>query len=151
MLSGDAEGRLRELLTGAGVALDAPSAEDVERAWTVMRAFADEHVEDVGPDKDCDGVLAEFGTWDWGQGEHFSVGLTRQFVFYDGDEYDHMAQLHCTFEYEPTAELQALGSGELWSFDMTLDAFFAQALAMEGFGAVRGLKPRRLELSYGDV
>jgi hypothetical protein len=102
--SEEAEHRLRELLARAGVDIDAPTAEDVDRTWEVVRTFAAEPCEDADPvDEDGDGILAQYGVYDWGQGEHFELDMTRQFSFSDDDgEYDHMAQLQCTFRFGPT-------------------------------------------------
>jgi hypothetical protein len=101
-----------------------------------------------------DGMLAQYGTYDWGDGEHFEHDMTRQFSFSDDDgEYDGMAQLHCSFRYEPIAELRAIEARNLWSFDLPLDEFFDQALAMPGFTRVRelGVAPVALDLDNGDV
>jgi len=151
--SEQAEDRLRELLTQAGVNLSAPTAEDVERSWDVIERFALEGAEDVPsePGDYDDGILAQHGVYDWGEGESFEVDMTRQFSFYKDGEYDHMAQLQCTFHFEPTDELRAAGEKNLWSFDTDLDEFFAAARALPGFVAVRGLMPTRLEISYSDV
>jgi hypothetical protein len=80
--------------------------------------------------------------------------MTRQFSFADEDgEYSHMTQLQCTFQFAVTDELRALGEQNLWSFDLTLNSFFEQALAMPGFRGVRelGVKPLRLVIEYGEV
>jgi hypothetical protein len=155
MLSDDAPDRLRALLRAAGVNLHSPSADDVQRTWNVMQAFAAEPVEDAEPrDEDGDGILAQYGTYDWGDGEHFELDMTRQFSFADEDgEYSHMAQLQCTFQFEPTDELRALGDENLWSFELPLDEFFEQALAMPGFRGIRDLDvtPLRLVVDYNDV
>lgn len=153
MLSEEAEDRLRELLTQAGVNLSAPTADDVERTWDVIVRFAREGAEDVPsePGDYDDGILAQYGVYDWGDGESYELDMTRQFSFYEDGEYDHMAQLQCTFHFEPTAALRAAGEKNLWSFDSDLDAFFAEARALPGFIAVRGLTPTRLEVSYSEV
>src|SRR5262249_6468851 len=130
-------------------------AADVERTWSVMRAFANETVEDADPPEEMgDGILAQYGVYDWGEGEHFELDMTRQVSFSDDEgEYDHMAQLQCCFRYEPTPGLRAIKPANLWSFDMSLDEFFEQALAMSGYVYVRDLQlvPLRLVLDYGDV
>jgi len=35
--------------------------------------------------------------------------------------------------HDPTPEAQAVGEANLWSFDRSLDEFFAEALSMPGF------------------
>jgi hypothetical protein len=159
MHSDQAADRLRELVLQAGVDPEHPTREDVERTWAVMRRFASEPVEDVPsePGDDNDGILAQYGVYDWSlsnDAEHFELDMTRQFSFYDEDgEYDHMAQLSCTFRFEPTDDLRALGEANLWSFDMDLGTFFEQALAMRGFAGVRelGATPVALEISDSDI
>jgi hypothetical protein len=149
--SDEAEGRLRERLVAAGVDADAPSRADLARTWDVWRRFAAEPVEDADPrEEDGDGVLAQYGVYDWGEGERYELDLTRQFSFSDEDgEYSHMAQLSCTFRFAPTPELQALTAASLWSFGMAVDDFFAQALAMPGFRV--DADPVALEIAYSDV
>ena len=155
MRSDDALDRLRELLTQAGVDLERPSAADVQLTWGVIRAFADEPVEDADPpEQDGDGILAQYGTYDFGDGEHFDLDMTRQFSFSDDEgEYDHMSQLTCAFRFEPTPELRAVGEANLWGFSRPRDEFFEQALAMPGFARVRelGVAPYALDLGYSDV
>jgi hypothetical protein len=156
MTSEEAEDRLRGLLADAGVDLDTPTAGDVVKTWDVWRRFVLEPVEDVPsePGDYADGILAQHGVYDWsytGSSEFFELDMTRQFSFYEDDEYDHMAQLHCTFRFEPTDALRALGERNLWSFDMPLDDFFEQALSLPGFAGVDGLTPTRLDIGYSDV
>ena len=149
MLSDEAADRLRELLREAGVDLDAPTADDVERSWDVMQRFAREGAEDVPaePGDYDDGILAQYGLWEG----TFELDMTRQFSFYEDGEYDHMAQLSCTFHFAPTDRLRALRDENLWSFDLDLDEFFVHARALPGFDAVRGLTPLRLDIAYSDV
>jgi hypothetical protein len=155
MTSDEAPDRLRELLRQAGVNIERPSAADVDRAWAVMRQFAAETVDDAEPrEADGDGILAQYGTYAWDGPAHFELDMTRQFSFADEDgEYSHMTQLQCTFQFAVTDELRALGADNLWSFDLPLDSFFEQALAMPGFRGVRelGVKPLRLVIEYDEV
>ena len=155
MLSSEAARRLRTMLRQAGVRRRRLRAVDVELTWHVMRQFADEPVADAAArEDDGDAILAQYGTYDWGRGEHFELDMTRQFSFVEEDgEYSHMTQLHCTFRYKPEEQLRALGDGNLWSFGVPLDDFFAQALALPGFHAVReaDITPVRLVIDYGEV
>jgi hypothetical protein len=153
MRSDEAEDRLRTLLRGAGVDLDHPRHEDVGRTWDVMRTFFAEEVEDAAPrEQDGDGLLAQYGVYTFTGEPLYELDITRQFSFNDEDgEYDHMAQLQCTFELEPTDELRAVADANLWSWDAS--DFFAEVLAMPGFRIVEELKltPRRLVIEYSDV
>lgn len=119
-----------------------------------MRVFATEPVEgSEPPEQEGDGLLAQYGTYDWGWGEHFELDMTRQLVFCDGDQYRGMVQLNCTFEFIPVDELRATGEESMWSFAMALDIFFEAALAMPGFAAVERMQPAptRLRIEYGNV
>lgn len=110
-----------------------------------MREFTSEPVEDALPEEDTDGVLAQFGTYDRGEGEHFELGMTRQIIVADPeddeDEQGVMTQLECTFRFTPSPELRAVGSGDLWSFDFSPTEFFDRAVALPGFREVRAIAP----------
>ncbi len=152
MLSDQALDRLLSMLKAAGVDVDAPTASDVQATWEVMARFAAEPVEDCEPpEQDGDGILAQYGTYG---GDTFQLDMTRQFSFVDADgDYDHMAQLNCTFYFQPTPALTAAGADSEWSFDVPLADFFEHVHAMPGFAAVRvdAASPLRLDVSYGDV
>ena len=64
-----------------------------------------------------------------------------------------MWQLHCTLHWSPSAETEALGSGLLWSFDTTLDNFFAEAVTLRGWAwaLAGGQPPRHLTIELGQV
>ena len=77
-----------------------------------MRQFAAEPVEDCAPaeqDRRRDPrAVRNVTTRSSVFREQFELDMTRQFSFVDGDgEYDHMAQLNCTFDFEPVDELRA--------------------------------------------
>jgi hypothetical protein len=151
VISDQAEGRLIALLREAGVDLDHPTQEHVATTWAVVRRFADEIIEDCEPrDQDGDGLLAQYGCY--GQ-PTFELDMTRQFIFVEDGEYDHMAQLSCTFEFDASDSLVAAGAESMWSFGMSMDAFFEAAMAMPGFRVVResGEAPRALTIAYSDV
>jgi hypothetical protein len=100
-----------------------------------VKSFARLPVDGHGPAPDDDLFLFQLGTFDWGdeRGEHFEVGFLRQFALYSrrGD-YDHMAQLHCTFSFDPTSELRAMGGGDEWS-GRSLDDWFANVEQLPSF------------------
>jgi hypothetical protein len=132
--------------------LDRAAPADVPTTVEVFRRFAAVPVDDAAPpDEDGDGVLAEFGTFTFGGDREFQVGLTRQFI--EAADEDAMWQLHCTFYWTPDAETEALGSDDLWSFDMPLDDFFTEALVLPGWAwALAGVRaPRRLTIGFGEV
>jgi hypothetical protein len=155
MRSAESERVLESMVRAAGVDPDYPAAADVTRTWDVFKKFAAIPAEDLTGEPDDDGVLVSHGTYDWqdGLGPRFSLDFTRQFMYYDDGEYDHMAQLGCTFSFEPVPPLAELGSANIWSFDRPLDTFFALAEQLHGFQRIRALAaaPLRLEIELGDV
>jgi hypothetical protein len=64
--------------------------------------------------EDADMLLFQWGTYDWGTGEHFSFNLTRQLIVSEDAEDDDIWQLSFTFEFEPDNDLRALGRGNKW-------------------------------------
>lgn len=146
---------LDAMLRDAGIDVDAPSAEDVRAVWEVFKRFAAIPAEDVDLDADAgaDGLLVQYGTYDWGDGEMFELDFTRQFSYEEDGEYDGMTQLNCTLRFEPAQELRDLGEDNLWSFDMSREEFFARAEALPGFAGVLrlGVAPSELEVHFGDL
>jgi hypothetical protein len=68
---------------------------------------------------DADMLLYQWGTYDWGSGEHFELNLTRQFIEHAKQDDDAISQLSVTFKFEPTAKLRALGASNLWCHSTT--------------------------------
>ena len=62
-------------------------------------------------DDDCDMLLFQWGTFDWGDGPSFQVEITRQFIS-EGD--DGISQLSLAFHFVPTTARTALDSGSRW-------------------------------------
>ena len=113
----DGESTLRAMLEERGVDIDNP---DPLQTWATFKEFAALPVEGVAPE-DGDMFLFQWGAYDWhdGNGERFEIDVTRQFVINTprGD-YDHMEQLHCTFYYGASAQLQQFASGDAWLQDV---------------------------------
>ncbi|MFI5916575.1 hypothetical protein [Dactylosporangium sp. NPDC051541] len=123
----EAESLLTSMLDHAGVRPGQAGGADVLATVEVFRRFAAVPVEDAASsDDDGDGVLAEFGTFDFYGTPEFLAGLARQFI--EADDEVVMWQLRCKFHRTPGAVTEALGSGNLWSCSMPLDDFFAEAL-----------------------
>lgn len=143
---------LRDLLRTDGVDVSAPAPTDFSRTWATFQRFASIPVKGVaGPDEDGDGVLIQYGTYNWGDeaGEHFSFDFTRQFIRLVDDE-QAISQLHCTFLYDVTPALRSLPSEELWSFGPDHREYFARVAATVGFQTVLSLHqpPRRLQVEF---
>ena len=89
---------------------------DVLRFESTIAAFfdfyRDEQAEGCALDDDGDMLLFEWGTVDWGEGEHFELSLARQLIFGPGD--GKIWQLKLTYAFEPTGPFRALGDGNRW-------------------------------------
>ena len=153
MLIREAETRLVAMLAEAGVTPGAVTSADVRTIVEVYRRFAAIPVDDAAQaDEDGDAVLAQFGTHDFRGVPEFSADLTRQMLA-PGEEDSRMWQVSCTLRWDPNRETNALASGDLWSFGMTLDEFFGEVAALPGWAwALSGSQaPRDLAITLGEV
>lgn len=158
VLSSEACDRLVELLGRAGVDVERPTLDDVKRAWDAMRQFALEPATDVPaetPGDYDDGLFAQYGVFDWtftGEHEFFELDMTRQLAV-PAPGQPVLRQVRCTFRFPPTAEIRALGEADLDSFEIGVEAFFEQALAMPGFARIRAcaVPPAELVVRCNDV
>ncbi|MFI5299615.1 MAG: hypothetical protein ACHREM_16125 [Polyangiales bacterium] len=85
-----------------------------EAAVNTMLAFFREARADDCEGGDRDMLLFQWGTGDWGVGRHFEVDITRQFISGHTEGDDDIWQLHATFSFEPSPELEALATGDRW-------------------------------------
>ena len=97
-------------------------------------------------------VLAQFGTRDFRGVPEVSADLTRQLLA-AGEAGTRMWQLSCTLHWDPNRETNALASGDLWSFGMTLEEFFGEVAALPGWAwALTGSQaPRDLAITLAEV
>lgn len=65
-------------------------------------------------DDQGDMLLFQWGTYDWGDGKHFSINITRQFIESKMEGDDAISQLQLTFKFPPTKESATLGSASRW-------------------------------------
>jgi hypothetical protein len=84
----------KRLAVEAGV--DLSRATPVQ-AWDVFSRFSREGFR-VPREPNADGLLYQYGTYDFGDGLWFRLDLTRQFAVRDEDEY---LQFRCELRYEP--------------------------------------------------
>jgi len=153
MLIREAEARLVSMLADGGVTPGEVAAADVRTIVEVYRRFAAIPADDAAPaEEDGDGVLAQFGTYDFRGVREFLADLTRQFRE-AGDEDAPMWQLSCTLHWDPRPETEPFGSGNLWSFGMTPDAFFAETVALPGWAWALGSSqaPRDLMIALEQI
>lgn len=104
----------------------------------------------LDPADDADMLLFQFGCYDWGDGEWFELGLTRQFAHRTPE--GELSQLHADFYFEPEPDLRALGADDKWCpSPAQASAFLAEILASPALGAVRIRRPVRREIWWERV
>lgn len=89
---------------------------DVLRLQSTIAAFfdfyRDERAEGCDVHDDADMLLFDWGTYDWGDGEHFGLSLARQLIYGADDE--NIWQLKLTYAFQPTDAFRSLGSENRW-------------------------------------
>jgi hypothetical protein len=128
----------RSAFIAAGVNLD------VLRLGPTIAAFfnfyRDDRATGCDPGDEADRLLFEWGTVDWGDGEHFEMSLSRQLTYGDDAK---TWQLKLTYAFQPTEEFRALGSENRWcESPEALDAFCQ---------AVEGSKAYETANAHGEI
>lgn len=115
---------------------------------TMLEFYRDVRADDCDLASDGDMMLFQWGTYDWGQGEHFSFDITRQLISGPGEDED-IWQLSLTFVFMPDTTLRALGSGNRWcESPQQLEEFGAFVRATEVYAAVVGREAAKVVLDY---
>ncbi|MBE3202480.1 hypothetical protein [Parafrankia irregularis] len=84
----------------------------VRQAWAAFLDFAAVRF-DVPDEPNADGLLYQFGIFDFGGGPAFYLDPVRQFARFDDDEY---IQVHLEIQFSPSNDLAALGEHSEWWF-----------------------------------
>jgi hypothetical protein len=109
---------------------------------------------------DGDMLLFQWGTHNWGRGEHFSFNVTRQLIPAEpelgADEEEErdpgIWQLSLTLAFTPDTPLRLLGTGNRWCHHPDdLETFSAEVRSLSVFGAVANRRPEKVELHYENV
>jgi hypothetical protein len=102
----------------------------------------------AGPD--CDMLLYQWGTYDWGEGRHFDLEIVRQFNEQrNPDDQGKMSQLHLAYRYEPTSALEAIIEGNFWCHEKgELAIFSANCLSSPAFAAVADLHAKSVIIRH---
>ncbi|MCK7593175.1 hypothetical protein M0G41_05765 [Lysobacter sp. CAU 1642] len=104
----------------------------------------------MGPEQDM--LLFQWGTYDWGEGEHFEADLTRQFIVPGKGDDPALYQLSLTFRYQPSDQLRAVESGEFWCASREEAApFLAMVCASPALAVAQPLKPASVSLGFERV
>jgi hypothetical protein len=98
---------------------------------------------------DGDMLLFQWGTYDWGQGEHFQLDLTRQLILSHDAEDEDIWQLSLTFLFDPVGDLKALGAGNEWCQSLhALAQFRTRVCGSAAFVACSAHRILRATLHY---
>lgn len=138
MLIRESDNHLRAMLADGGVNLQSVTASDPSAILELFERFTRIPVDDAAPaEEDGDALLAQFGTFNFRGNPEFSTELTRQLIE-AGEDDGAIWQLSCTLYWEATSETDALASGELWSFGLAIDTFFARTSQLPGWSWALG-------------
>ena len=99
-----------------------------------------------------DMLLFEWGTYDWGEGVSFELGISRQFIETGAEGEPEISQLRLVFKYAPSSELSAFGEGNRWCNSRLEVPEFAQYIqASPPFRAVAEQEASSVRLSHSYV
>lgn len=99
--------------------------------------------------RDSDMLLFQWGTYDWGEGAHFSINFTRQLILSEESEDEDIRQLGLTFAFAGIAETEALGSGTKWCASTANLKSFRDEIDRSGLLTLDDrLKPESVKLDY---
>ncbi|MDB6030362.1 MAG: hypothetical protein JWM16_700 [Verrucomicrobiales bacterium] len=114
--------------------------------------YRDARAEGCPLDDDGDMLLFQWGAYDSGEGKHFQVDITRQFLLNENDEDGEISQLSFTFLYLPSDFHDSLGEGNEWCSSPTEVASFESfILKNAAYQAVKDKPTEGVELDYGEV
>ena len=119
----------------------------------MLEFYEIDRLQGASPDGDDDMLLFQWGTHDWydGDGEHYSVDLTRQLIVGPGEDED-IHQLALTYRFTSGAASRALGNGNRWcKSPVAINEFRQYVLASPAVLAVIAETPLRVQLSFGTV
>lgn len=119
-----------EIRTGFEAALAARglTLEGLDAATAIAAVtdfYVNQRLDDVDPGEDGDGLLFQWGTYDWGDGPTFQYDLTRQTISTgpagddddDDDDDGGIWQLSLVLHFAPSVETAALGEGDRWCWN----------------------------------
>lgn len=62
----------------------------------------------------ADMLLFEWGTYDWGDGDHFELSISRQFIEIGEEGEPEISQLQLVFKYPSSDAQESLSAGNRW-------------------------------------
>jgi hypothetical protein len=105
--------------------------------------------------EDGDMLLFQWGTNNWGDGLSFRFNVTRQFIKSQGEGEDDdaaISQLSFTFHFAPSAQFDAMKSGNRWGRALDeLSEFEAFIAGSDVYRMVQASRPLKIALDYFTV
>lgn len=145
MKSSDALKEFERFLKSRGANVDTLSVRDGIDA--MIDFYQTVRADDCAVDNDGDMLLLQWGTYDWGQGPRFELGVTRQFIR-DGGEDEDIWQLSLKFLFEPNA----IESGNRWcASPAELDEFVTFVRTHASQAVAPGARPLGVEVSFEEA
>jgi hypothetical protein len=129
---------------------------NAEDAIRIMCSFYEDiRCNEVSFETDGDMLLFQWGTYDWGNGEHFEIGFVRQFsipepkdedVEFDGEG---IWQLNMVLHYPPEESLKGIKPGQIWCHSPDeIEPFVGSILQHSATLAVKSTKPETVEMGF---
>lgn len=124
----------------------------IEAFELLMRFYEQHRAIDAAPiDHDGDMLLFQYGTYDWGNGERFSISLTRQLIVPHSEDSD-IWQLELSFSYLPNETLRSFQNGDKWCGNPDqLDAYRSSVLNSPVFIACSSDRAETVNLTWEHV
>lgn len=130
-------------------AIDVRAASTATGLDAKMRFYADLRADGCDVSADGDMLLFQWGTYDWGEGKHFEVDMTRQVILPDAVDDDALWQLHLTYRFAASADLLDLAAGGRWcSSPSELGSFEAFVRGTVAYSIAKDRQPNDVEVAY---
>jgi hypothetical protein len=126
----------------------------VQGVGLMLHWYSEDRAEGCSIDQDGDMLLFQWGVCDWGDGEYFSLNITRQFIEITNDNYDGglISQLSLTFRFKPDVSLRELPEGNRWCRNPDeLEEFRRFMVGCPSWKQVHKREPATVTLDIGEV
>jgi hypothetical protein len=119
-----------------------------EMVDAVIGFYQSQRASGLSSNPESDMLLFQWGTYDWGDGEHFEVEMVRQFAKRQllGDPV--LSQLHATAYFEPSG-FSELSASDFWCHSVEeAGDFRAEVLASAAYEKTADSRPRKSEIRW---
>ena len=118
----------------------------------MLEFYRQTRVDNCPLDQDADMLLYQCGTYDWGKGSYFQIGITRQFIETGWEGDDGISQLSLCFYFDPSKEFKQLEQGDCWCDSPNdLSRFESYIKDSTAYEKVQHTSPAKLEIEYSKV